>query len=58
MCLDLPRPFMHRETLRDLIAPTTGDRILEVGTGTSYYTLDVAATIGTDGRLDALDLRQ
>ncbi len=56
--LDLPRPFMRRETLREILAPAPGERILEVGPGTGYYTLDVAAAIGSGGRLDAVDLQQ
>jgi ubiquinone/menaquinone biosynthesis C-methylase UbiE len=56
--LDLPRPFMRRQTLRDVLAPTPGERVLEVGSGTGYYSLDVARQLAPDGRLDVLDLQQ
>jgi len=56
--LDLPRPFMRRERLRELLAPVPGEQILEVGPGTGYYTLEIASAIGPAGRFDALDLQQ
>ena len=56
--LDLPRPFMRRQILRDVLAPVPGERVLEVGAGTGYYSLDVARRIAPEGRLDALDLQQ
>jgi ubiquinone/menaquinone biosynthesis C-methylase UbiE len=56
--LDLPRPFMPRQTLRDILAPAPGERVLEVGPGTGYYTLDVAPALESSGWLDALDLQQ
>jgi SAM-dependent methyltransferase len=56
--LDLPRPFMRRQTLRDVLAPAPGERVLEVGAGTGYYSLDVARQIAPDGRLDVVDLQQ
>ena len=56
--LDLPRPFMRRQTLRDVLAPVPDERVLEVGPGTGYYSLDVARQIAPHGRLDVLDLQQ
>jgi SAM-dependent methyltransferase len=56
--LDLPRPFMRRQTLRNILAPAPGERVLEVGPGTGYYSLDVARQLAPDGRLDVLDLQQ
>jgi ubiquinone/menaquinone biosynthesis C-methylase UbiE len=56
--LELPRPFMRRQTLRDLLDLVPGERVLEVGPGTGYYSLDVARQIAPDGRLDVLDLQQ
>jgi SAM-dependent methyltransferase len=56
--LDLPRPFMRRQTLRDILDPAPGERVLEVGAGTGYYSLDVARQIAPEGRLDVLDLQQ
>ena len=56
--LDLPRPFMRRETLRGLLQPAPGERVLEVGPGTGYYALDVAPRLTPGGRLDTLDIQQ
>jgi SAM-dependent methyltransferase len=55
--LDLPRPFMRRETLLDVLAPGPGERVLEVGPGTGYYSLRVAREIAPDGQLVTLDLQ-
>jgi SAM-dependent methyltransferase len=56
--LDLPRPFMRRRTLRDMLDLAPGERVLEVGPGTGYYSLDVARQLAPDGQLDVLDLQQ
>ena len=56
--LDLPRPFLRRGTLRGLLEPFPGERILEVGPGTGYYSLDVARYLTPGGQLDAVDLQQ
>src|SRR5215210_4560745 len=37
LLLDLPRPFMRRQTLRDMLDLAPGERVLEVGPGTGYY---------------------
>lgn len=56
--LDLPRPLITRRGLLDILAPTPGERILEVGPGTGYYTLPVAARLEPEGTLEILDVRQ
>src|SRR5215204_705590 len=56
--LDLPRPFMRRQILRAMLGLAPGERVLEVGPGTGYYSLDVARQIAPEGRLDVLDLQQ
>jgi SAM-dependent methyltransferase len=56
--LDVPRPFLRRETLLDLLAPLPGERVLEVGPGTGYYSLHVAREIAPEGQLIAFDLQQ
>ena len=53
-----PHPFITRRRLREVLAPQPGERILEVGPGTGYYTLPVAEWLGRDGRLDIFDLQQ
>src|SRR5919202_4875359 len=56
--LEVPHPFLTRARLRRILAPRPGERVLEVGPGTGYYTLDVAEQIAPDGTLDILDLQQ
>ena len=53
-----PHPFITRARLREVLAPTPGERLLEVGPGTGYYSLHVADWIGPDGQLDIFDLQQ
>lgn len=53
-----PHPFITRRRLRALLEPQPGERILEVGPGTGYYSLDIAASLAPGGRLDILDLQQ
>jgi ubiquinone/menaquinone biosynthesis C-methylase UbiE len=56
--LEVPHPFLTRARLRRTLAPRPGERVLEVGPGTGYYTLDVAQQLAPDGTLDILDLQQ
>lgn len=49
---------MRRETLRDLLAPAPGERVLEIGPGTGYYSLDIAPRLAPGGHLDLLDVQQ
>ena len=56
--VEAPHPFITRARLREALAPRPGERVLEVGPGTGYYTLDVAESVGPEGRLDVFDLQQ
>lgn len=56
--VELPHPFITRARLREILAPRSGERVLEVGPGTGYYALHVAECLGPSGRLDVLDLQQ
>jgi SAM-dependent methyltransferase len=56
--VEMPHPLITRPRLREALAPAAGERILEVGPGTGYYTLAVAEWIGSDGRVSILDLQQ
>jgi ubiquinone/menaquinone biosynthesis C-methylase UbiE len=56
--VEAPHPFITRARLRQVLAPQAGERILEVGPGTGYYTLDVAECVSPGGRLDIFDLQQ
>ena len=55
--LALPRPFLRRDALLRLLSVAPGERVLEVGPGTGYYTLRVALHLEPGGQLDALDLQ-
>jgi ubiquinone/menaquinone biosynthesis C-methylase UbiE len=53
-----PHPVITRERLRQVLEPTAGERVLEIGPGTGYYTLDLAEWVGHDGTVEILDLQQ
>lgn len=40
--VEAPHPVITRGRLREVLAPRPGERILEIGPGTGYYTLDMA----------------
>jgi ubiquinone/menaquinone biosynthesis C-methylase UbiE len=56
--VEAPHPFITRARLGEILEPKRGERVLEVGPGTGYYTLDVAEWVGPDGSVDILDLQQ
>ena len=56
--LDLPRPLVTARGLVEILAPAPGERILEIGPGTGYYTVPVAERLQPSGVLDVLDVRQ
>ncbi|HEY1237818.1 MAG TPA: class I SAM-dependent methyltransferase [Solirubrobacterales bacterium] len=56
--VESPHPLITRGRLRQILDPKPGERILEVGPGTGYYTLDVADWVNPDGEVDILDLQQ
>jgi ubiquinone/menaquinone biosynthesis C-methylase UbiE len=56
--VEAPHPFITRERLRETLAPQPGERVLEIGPGTGYYTLDLAAWVGPDGTVEIFDLQQ
>jgi SAM-dependent methyltransferase len=56
--VEAPHPLITRERLREILEPKPGERILEVGPGTGYYTLDVAEWVKPDGQVDILDIQQ
>lgn len=53
-----PHPFITRERLREALAPAAGERMIEIGPGTGYYTLEIAEWLGPDGRLDLVDVQR
>lgn len=63
--VEAPHPVITRDRLREVLAPAPGERVLEIGPGTGYYTLDMAewlASAGTDpseaGTVEIFDLQQ
>jgi ubiquinone/menaquinone biosynthesis C-methylase UbiE len=56
--VEAPHPFITRARLRDILAPEPGERLLEVGPGTGYYSLPVAEWLGRDGTLEVLDVQE
>ena len=56
--LDIPRPLITRRRLLGILDPVAGERMLEVGPGTGYYTLAVAARLEPAGILEILDVRR
>ena len=56
--VEAPHPFITRSRLRAILDPKPGERVLEVGPGTGYYTLDVAEWVGSDGGVDILDIQR
>jgi ubiquinone/menaquinone biosynthesis C-methylase UbiE len=55
--VEAPHPLITRQRLQSALEPGPGERLLEVGPGTGYYTLAVADWIAP-GRLDIFDLQQ
>lgn len=55
--LELPRPFITPNGLRAMLEPKPGERLLELGPGTGYYSLPVASWIAP-GTLEILDIQQ
>ncbi len=56
--VEAPHPLITRERLREVLEPRAGERVLEIGPGTGYYTLDLAEWIGPDGTVEIFDLQQ
>ncbi len=56
--VEAPHPIISRDRLRLVLAPQPGERVLEIGPGTGYYTLDMAEWVDPDGRVEIFDLQQ
>jgi ubiquinone/menaquinone biosynthesis C-methylase UbiE len=56
--VEAPHPVITRDRLREVLRPAPGERVLEIGPGTGYYTLDIAEWLGADGRVEIFDLQQ
>lgn len=56
--VEAPHPVITRMRLRRVLRPESGERVLEIGPGTGYYTLDMAEWVGPDGTVEIFDLQQ
>jgi ubiquinone/menaquinone biosynthesis C-methylase UbiE len=56
--VEAPHPFVTRERLFYAMRPQAGERVLEIGPGTGYYTLDMAEWVGPQGTIEIFDLQQ
>jgi ubiquinone/menaquinone biosynthesis C-methylase UbiE len=56
--VEAPHPIISRDRLRSVLTPVAGERVLEIGPGTGYYTLDMAEWVGPEGRVEIFDLQQ
>ena len=56
--VEAPHPLITRARLREILEPRPGERLLEIGPGTGYYTLELAAWVGDQGSVEVLDIQQ
>jgi ubiquinone/menaquinone biosynthesis C-methylase UbiE len=56
--VEAPHPLITRARLREILEPRPGERVLEIGPGTGYYTLDLAEWVGPGGSVEILDVQQ
>ena len=52
--VEAPHPIITRERLRQVLRPEPGERLLEIGVGTGYYSLDLAEWVGPERHARAL----
>ena len=56
--VEAPHPGITRKRLLEALEPRPGERVLEIGPGTGYYTLDVAARARRRARSTIFDIQQ
>ncbi|HET8565920.1 MAG TPA: methyltransferase domain-containing protein [Solirubrobacterales bacterium] len=56
--VEAPHPLITRERLREVLRPQPGERLLEIGVGTGYYSLGLAEWVAPGGTLELFDLQQ
>jgi ubiquinone/menaquinone biosynthesis C-methylase UbiE len=56
--VEAPHPLITRARLREILEPRPGERLLEIGPGTGYYTLELAAWVGEQGTVEIFDIQQ
>jgi ubiquinone/menaquinone biosynthesis C-methylase UbiE len=56
--VEAPHPLITRERLREVLRPQPGERLLEIGVGTGYYSCELAEWVAPGGSLELFDLQQ
>jgi ubiquinone/menaquinone biosynthesis C-methylase UbiE len=56
--VEAPHPLITRGRLHEALSPQPGERVLEIGPGTGYYTVDLAQWVGADGSVEIFDIQQ
>jgi ubiquinone/menaquinone biosynthesis C-methylase UbiE len=56
--VEAPHPIITRDRLRHALRPVPGERLLEIGPGVGYYTLDMAEWVAPAGKVEIFDLQQ
>lgn len=56
--VEAPHPVITRDRLRSVLRPQPGERLLEIGVGTGYYSLELAEWVAPEGKLELFDLQQ
>src|SRR5687768_11922128 len=55
--IELPHPGITRGRLIEALQPRPGERVLEIGPGTGYYTFEMAGRLD-GGQVDVFDIQQ
>jgi ubiquinone/menaquinone biosynthesis C-methylase UbiE len=56
--VEAPHPFITHDRLREVLRPQPGERLLELGVGTGYYSCELAEWVAPEGTLELFDLQQ
>jgi ubiquinone/menaquinone biosynthesis C-methylase UbiE len=56
--VEAPHPIITRDRLRSVLRPQPGERLLEIGVGTGYYSCELAEWVAPGGTLELFDLQQ
>jgi ubiquinone/menaquinone biosynthesis C-methylase UbiE len=56
--IEIPHPLISRARLREILEPAPGERLLEIGPGTGYYTAELADWVGPKGTVEIFDIQQ
>jgi ubiquinone/menaquinone biosynthesis C-methylase UbiE len=56
--VEAPHPFITHDRLRGVLRPQPGERLLELGVGTGYYSCELAEWVAPEGTLELFDLQQ